>query len=770
MKYLKFIIFISFYCMTGHGQENNEEIYYSSFRPQGWDIHISKDNGKSFKSFTSHSSLDYDAKISPDGNWIVFTSERLGKPNLFIKHVQGDTLPRLLVKSASMQDQVDFSPDGKWIVFVSSHEDNAEIYKLPFKPSDTLSISEAKNLTNNLAGDFRPRFSNDGTSIAFSSDRAHEIKPHKFLVFALQRTGDIYTMSSDGDNVQRLTSSDGWDGSPNWSDDDSKIIFYSTRNDDNGKPDLYQIEANGENEVMITSKALSGAMSPLVINSERILFTNRNMEKGIFQILEINPNTKTIDSSFVSDMHMLNIDYHNSGVMVFHGGKTLNETEGNKGDFYGDILVKNHPARDSLDNKELSLFGIRRSFAAPPVLNDTKVVYSYNPARGFGDFVTPFLYPLALLPVLALIWFVVGIVKSIKKRREIKFWKHLIFSVLSVLLIAFIFIQLNNWVGVLRLPMNVVKLYVGLILLAVLIALLLVYRIYKKRKTANKPIASLYKLYAMMFFGYAIGLLYITLFTGSFLSSKTTFYMVDYHTNEVEKLFDFKADKDFNPQSSQIIDTKFTPDGTALQFSVGSFRGNPKAQGAVYTYHLEHKTIEKITPLNANYGFADFSADNTTMVYRSGASGNMDIYVKENGNITNLTNSEAKENFPVISPDGNKIVYCSDHHGKNLKDIVKTMDVFLIERQSDQTWSSPKQITTYSGQEGHPHFSPDGNWIIYASEEFGINDEQPIVQSYIFAPQMYGEIVAIRIADGKKVRLTHNKWEEGAPLWIESKK
>ena len=65
-----------------------------------------------------------------------------------------------------------------------------------------------------------------------------------------------------------------------------------------------------------------------------------------------------------------------------------------------------------------------------------------------------------------------------------------------------------------------------------------------------------------------------------------------------------------------------------------------------------------------------------------------------------------------------------------------------------------------------PFFSPDGEWLIYASEEFGINDEQPLVQPYIFSPQMYGEITAIRLADGEKFRLTHNKWEDGAPLWL----
>jgi Tol biopolymer transport system component len=146
---------------------------------------------------------------------VVFTSERNGRPQLFIKGVLGDSSPRLLVKSNSMQDQVDFSPDGKWIVFVSTHSGNADIYKLPFVTSDTLDIAEAVNLTHDKGGDFRPRFSNDGKNIAFSSDRAHATVPLKpRLVFAMQRTGDIYVMNSDGGEVKRLTTSKSWEGSP----------------------------------------------------------------------------------------------------------------------------------------------------------------------------------------------------------------------------------------------------------------------------------------------------------------------------------------------------------------------------------------------------------------------------------------------------------------------------------------------------------------------------------------------------------------------------
>ena len=59
-----------------------------------------------------------------------------------------------------------------------------------------------------------------------------------------------------------------------------------------------------------------------------------------------------------------------------------------------------------------------------------------------------------------------------------------------------------------------------------------------------------------------------------------------------------------------------------------------------------------------------------------------------------------------------------------------------------------------------------GTPVFQALQNFGIMDEQPLIQNYFFSPQMYGEIVALRLRDMKKIRLTHNKWEEGAPQWV----
>jgi len=80
--------------------------------------------------------------------------------------------------------------------------------------------------------------------------------------------------------------------------------------------------------------------------------------------------------------------------------------------------------------------------------------------------------------------------------------------------------------------------------------------------------------------------------------------------------------------------------------------------------------------------------------------------------------------------------------------------------------ANARQLTLEGKRSGEGYFSPDGNWVSFSSERSGINDEEPLVQEVVFAPQMYGEIFIQRISDGKTIRVTHNKWEEGTSFWL----
>ena len=594
--------------------------------------------------------------------------------------------------------------------------------------------------------------------IAFSSDRGHDTKPHSFFVFAMQRTGDIYTMTAQGDHVARLTTSEGWDGSPEWSSDDSEIFFYSDRH---GDPALFKMKREGGDQESISPASIQ-CLSPQLATEGRILFTCMN-EAGAYSILSLSLEDHKIDSSLVQTGDMFNVDYHSKGLIAYHGGAKPSETASNKGGFDGDLLIQNSPEEGGLPGKNLELYGVRRAFAAPPMIGSHQLVYDHMEANGLGDLITPFVFPVAFLPLLALFWFFFGVTKSIRKRKKFAPWKYLLFSILSPLIgIAIGFGTFNRFVAN-AMPISDVKAFLFVAISLLLVLALAFWYGYQKREPS--PFRSFLQHSFLMLASYFFITSYSAVFIGSFLEIKPNFYAVNYQTNEVTHLFQFDPPDDLNPQLVRIIDSKFSPDGNSLQFSVGGFRKNPATQGYIYRYHLENKTLEAITDGSSNNAFADFSKDKSSMVFRSGRTGNMDIFLQEGQTLTNLTQSDDRENFPVISHDGNKVAYCSDANGTDKNGLVKTVDIYLISRLPDNSWSKPEQLTSYSGQEGHPHFSPDGEWLIYASEEFGINDEEPLVQPYIFSPQMYGEITAIRLEDKQKFRLTHNKWEDGAPLW-----
>lgn len=112
------------------------------------------------------------AKVSPDGNWIVFSvtdpsyDEKDVSTDLWIAPTDGSLKPRKLTSSKGSESAYAWSPDGKMIAFSAKREGDevGQIYIINIADG-----GEAQRFTNLSTGAGSPQWSPDGSMIAFTS-------------------------------------------------------------------------------------------------------------------------------------------------------------------------------------------------------------------------------------------------------------------------------------------------------------------------------------------------------------------------------------------------------------------------------------------------------------------------------------------------------------------------------------------------------------------------------------------------------------------------
>jgi Tol biopolymer transport system component len=206
-------------------------IAVNTFAPVDTDVFVAAPDGGNPRPLFAHPALDYNASLSVDGQWVIFTSEREGSADIYRGRVDGTQLTRL-VSDRAFDDQATLSPDGRLLAFVSSRSGQADIWILDLVTQETRALLTAPS------GEFRPRWSPDGQWIAFSSDRDAPRSscagatvaggPGPFIT--PQYTG-LFIARTDGADLRRVTAATEVAAAAMWAQDGKRLVYHTATPD-----------------------------------------------------------------------------------------------------------------------------------------------------------------------------------------------------------------------------------------------------------------------------------------------------------------------------------------------------------------------------------------------------------------------------------------------------------------------------------------------------------------------------------------------------------
>ncbi|KAF7818089.1 TolB protein-related isoform 1 [Senna tora] len=171
-----------------------------------------------------------------------------------------------------------------------------------------------------------------------------------------------------------------------------------------------------------------------------------------------------------------------------------------------------------------------------------------------------------------------------------------------------------------------------------------------------------------------------------------------------------------------------------------------------------------------NNAFPSCSPDGKSVVFRSGRSGNKNLYIIDavegevNGSIRQLTDGAWIDTMPCWSPKGDLIAFSSNRHNP---ENTEAFSIYVVKPDG----SGLRRIYI-AGKEGseevererinHVCFSEDGEWLLFTAN-LGSVTAEPVSWPNQFQP--YGDLYVAKL-DGSGVRrLTCDAYENGTPMW-----
>ena len=195
---------------------------------------------------------------TPDGRYLLFSSDSGGRNHLWLAPSQGDGPVEEVGALGDGLTGPAISQTGQ-LAFV--HEDfdtniwRLDLHRSPSEPNpNTVQVVSSTRLETN------PAVSPDGRRLAFASDQSGY--------------AEIWISDIDGKNAAPLTSmGNSVTGSPDWSPDGRRIVFDSRAE---GHPYLYLVNVDGGKPVKLMANGATGVVPRWSADGQRIYYTSES--------------------------------------------------------------------------------------------------------------------------------------------------------------------------------------------------------------------------------------------------------------------------------------------------------------------------------------------------------------------------------------------------------------------------------------------------------------------------------------------------------------
>jgi serine/threonine protein kinase len=144
----------------------NGKLFYARKTGEEVNIYSMNEDGSGEKQITSGAKTNYEPVATPDGRYVVFSSNRNGAFNLWRIDADGNNPVRLTDTQNAYDSQIDVMPDSKTVLFTRQSSDGGKtsLMKVSIDGGEAAAL-----IPDSAASDLMPRVTPDGKRIAFQT-------------------------------------------------------------------------------------------------------------------------------------------------------------------------------------------------------------------------------------------------------------------------------------------------------------------------------------------------------------------------------------------------------------------------------------------------------------------------------------------------------------------------------------------------------------------------------------------------------------------------